>query len=199
MGFPPTDKTFEGLLRDNRERLDLLERRLAAGVSAANTSKTPPGLLAPFAGSAIPSGWLLCDGRAVSRTTYAALFAAIGGAWGAGDGSTTFNLPNFKGRTAVGRDTAQAEFDVVGEVGGEKTHTLTTVEMPAHQHIDGWAGVNASAAYGVAPSAPVGNINTQNGQSTTNHAYTSSTGLGGAHNNLQPYAVVNWIIAAYSS
>jgi microcystin-dependent protein len=64
----------------------------------------PPGVVFPFAGSASPDGWLLCDGSAVSRTTYAALFATIGSAWGYGDNSTTFNLPDMRGRFPRGRD-----------------------------------------------------------------------------------------------
>ena len=59
-----------------------------------------------FAGNTIPAGWLLCDGSAVSRTDYAKLFSAIGTTWGAGDGSTTFNLPNTIGRFAEGAATS---------------------------------------------------------------------------------------------
>lgn len=77
-----------------------------------------------------PGGWLLCDGQAVSRTTYAALFAVIGTIYGIGDGSTTFNLPNYTGRFVVGVDTGDADFDgdgngidAVASVGGKKTHT----------------------------------------------------------------------------
>lgn len=62
------------------------------------------GTVLPFAGSAAPIGWLLCYGQAVSRTTYANLFAAIGTAYGAGDGSTTFNVPDLRGRVAAGKD-----------------------------------------------------------------------------------------------
>lgn len=62
----------------------------------------PPGAVIPYAGSSAPDGWLLCDGRTVSRTTYAALFAVIGATYGAGDGNTTFALPNLQGRVAAG-------------------------------------------------------------------------------------------------
>lgn len=64
----------------------------------------PSGMLAPFAGTSAPSGWFLCYGQAVSRTTYAALFTAIGTTYGTGDGSTTFNLPDLRGRTIAGVD-----------------------------------------------------------------------------------------------
>ena len=61
-------------------------------------STVPPGTMIHFAGKTLPEGWLICNGAAVSRTTYAALFAAIGTTYGSGDGSTTFNLPNANGR-----------------------------------------------------------------------------------------------------
>lgn len=63
---------------------------------------TPAGTMLPFAGKTVPSGWLLCNGAAVSRTTYARLFSAIGTSWGTGDGSTTFNLPNCDSRFLEG-------------------------------------------------------------------------------------------------
>lgn len=96
----------------------------------------PPGIMLDYGGSAAPSGWLLCDGAAVSRTTYASLFTAIGTAYGAGDGSTTFNVPNGKGRVFVGRDAAQTHVDTLGETGGSKdaivvSHTHT---QPTHTH-----------------------------------------------------------------
>ena len=67
---------------------------------------TPPGTIMAFAGNSTPSGFLLCDGSAVSRTTYADLFAAIGTTWGSGNGSTTFNLPNLNGYWLKGSSTA---------------------------------------------------------------------------------------------
>ena len=69
-------------------------------------SEVPAGIMQMFAGNTIPAGWLLCDGSAVSRTDYAKLFSAIGTTWGAGDGSTTFNLPNSIGRFAEGAATS---------------------------------------------------------------------------------------------
>ncbi len=81
-----------------------------------------------------PIGYLVCDGTAVSRTTYASLFSVISTAYGIGNGTTTFNLPNIKGNVVVGRDSGQTEFDVLGETGGAKTHSLSVAEMPAHTH-----------------------------------------------------------------
>lgn len=93
----------------------------------------PAGLVQAYAGSAAPSGWLLCDGSIVSRTTYAALFTAIGTAYGAGDGSTTFGLPDLRGRVIVGK-AASGTFVTLGATGGEETHVLLTAEMAGHTH-----------------------------------------------------------------
>jgi len=78
------------------------------GTWAAPAPGVPAGVIEAFAGSVAPSGYLFCDGSAVSRTTYAALFAAIGSGYGAGDGSTTFNLPDLQGRIPVGLGTNAA-------------------------------------------------------------------------------------------
>lgn len=94
----------------------------------------PAGAVTAFAGASAPSGWLLCNGAAVSRTSYAALFAVCGTTYGAGDGSTTFNLPNLKSRVPVGLDAATPAFDALGETGGEAAHTLTAEEIAAHSH-----------------------------------------------------------------
>ena len=83
-----------------------------------------------------PTNWLICNGAAISRTTYANLFAVIGTVYGVGDGSTTFNIPNLKGKVVVGFNSAETEFDALGETGGAKTHTLTSAQsgVPAHTH-----------------------------------------------------------------
>jgi microcystin-dependent protein len=87
-----------------------------------------------FAGISVPGGWLNCDGSAIDRTIYVDLFAAIGTTFGAGDGSTTFNIPNLRGRNVIGLNPSETDFDVLGETGGAKRHTLTINEMPAHTH-----------------------------------------------------------------
>ena len=150
------------------------------------------GMVQMTAATAAPSGWLLCDGGAVSRTTYAALFAAIGTTYGAGNGSSTFNLPNLKGRVPVGLDASQVEFDVRGETGGAKTHTLSAAEMPQHTH-----GLRASGDEASGYSLGTGGDFTNRPLITGASAGTASTGPSGstqAHNNLQPYLVLNYII-----
>ena len=107
----------------------------------------PPGSLVAFAGINAPDGWFLCHGQAISRTTYAELFLALGTTYGSGDGSTTFNLPDLRGRTAVGRDnmggTAANRITsagsgitgtTLGAAGGAQTHTLAQAELASHTH-----------------------------------------------------------------
>lgn len=133
-----------------------------------------------------PAGFLLLDGSAVSRTTYARLFALLGTTYGSGDGSTTFNLPNKKGRVGVGRDSAQSEFNDLGETGGAKTHTLTVDEMPAHKHALGYSFANGTVVSEVRSGDTSG--------ASPDSSMMDNTGGGQAHNNLQPYIVQNYII-----
>lgn len=146
------------------------------------------GIIA-FGGTIAPTGWLLCDGSAISRTTFSALFAVLGTAFGAGDGSTTFNLPNLKGRVPVGLDGSQVEFDQMGETGGAKTHTLVIGEIPSHSHIEKFSSGANNGVTGI------GQTLNQSAVPGINSSYTTDVaGGGGAHNNLQPYQVVNYII-----
>jgi len=99
-----------------------------------------PGFMIDYGGSSAPSGWLLCDGSAVSRTTYAGLFAVLGTAFGTGDGSTTFNVPDFRGRASIGSGQGSGlTLRVIGAKGGEEVHVLTVSEIPSHTH-----GINES-------------------------------------------------------
>lgn len=153
----------------------------------------PIGGIIAFDSDTIPNGWLLCDGRAVSRTKYAELFKAIGTKHGSGDGSTTFNLPNPKGRTLVGKDSTDTDFNTLGKTGGEKTHTLTVNEMPSHTHNAStkanWTGSSSTWAELARAPATSGDIEEKDG-------YISATGGGQPHNNLQPYMTTNFIIKA---
>ena len=104
--------------------------QLADTLDAALVNRLiPTGTVQMFAGAAAPAGWLVCDGSNVSRTTFAALFAVIGITYGPGNGTTTFTLPNLRGRVPVGQDPTDATFDALGETGGAKTHTLTAAEI----------------------------------------------------------------------
>lgn len=160
----------------------------------------PSGMLMPAAIAVAPLGWLVCDGRAVSRTTYALLFAALGVTYGAGDSSTTFNLPNLKGKFLVGHDAADASFDGVGKTGGEKTHVLTPNEMPAHTH--------AQVAHAHNPSYPALALNPSGGLAVqfgngvaetaipTNNttAVNQNTGGNAPHNTLPPFTTILYLV-----
>lgn len=108
---------------------------LSAGLAGLTLS--PVGSVVAYAGATPPTTWLSCEGQAVSRTTYAALFKAIGVLWGAGDGTTTFNLPDLRGRTLVALDAGTARTPVATAIainGGASTVTLTAAQIPAHSH-----------------------------------------------------------------
>ncbi len=159
------------------------------------TSLNPVGIISTYAGSTAPTGWLICDGSAVSRTTYADLFSAIGTTYGTGDGSTTFNLPNLKGKVPVGYNSSDSSFDTLGETGGEKTHTLTTSEMPSHNHDGIYWGNPPSYPISLNPGSSAGYKPNWEGSSPGNSGIrTAYTGGDQAHNNLQPYIVLNYII-----
>jgi microcystin-dependent protein len=182
-------------LRELEDGIRQLQLQLAAQQAQMQTLlqvSDPVGRMAPFAGSSAPAGWLICNGAAISRTQYPKLFAAIGISYGAGNGSTTFALPNARGRVLVGRDAGQTEFNTLGESGGAKTHTLTLAEMPAHSHSiqrPQWFGADVLTGGSTYSGFP----NTRPGQATTT---TTTRGADGAHNNLQPYLVTEYIIRA---
>ena len=121
-------------------------RLTSTGVLAAPVN-FPTGSVLDFAGSTAPDGWLLCFGQAVSRTDYAGLFATLGTTYGVGDGSTTFNLPDYRGRVLVGKDdmggvaasrmtTAGSGVNglTLGSAGGAQTHALTIAQLANHNH-----------------------------------------------------------------
>jgi microcystin-dependent protein len=102
--------------------------------SAVAPDAMPTGVVWGYAGATPPSGWLICDGSAISRTTFANLFNVIGTKYGVGNGSTTFNIPDYRGRTLVGLDAGQTDFNDRGKTGGSRTATLVTGNIPAHSH-----------------------------------------------------------------
>lgn len=106
----------------------------AVGPTGPMGPTLPVGSILPFAGPVAPSGFLICNGAEVSRVIYDTLFDVIGTAYGVGNGTSTFNLPNLKGKIPVGLDPAQSEFDALAEAGGAKTHALSQSEMPSHTH-----------------------------------------------------------------
>lgn len=138
-----------------------------------------PGDIKFTAASVAPEGWLLCYGQAVSRTEYADLFAAVGTTYGAGNGSTTFNVPDGRGRAPAGKDNmggssanrlSTISGNTLGATGGDQSHTLTIAQMPAHNHggATGAAGTHNHTISGTANSAGA-------------HSHSGSTNSAGAH------------------
>lgn len=111
-------------------------------VKQAGQVLVPPGTVSMYAGATAPGGWLLCDGAAVSRTTYADLFAALGTAYGAGNGTTTFNVPNFVDRYPIGVGAAAR-----GSTLGSQTPTVVVASAGAHSH-GGVTGAAGSHSHG---------------------------------------------------
>ena len=162
-----------------------------ASTMASASSGIPAGILAPFAGSTAPDGWLLCDGSAVSRATYSSLFGVIATTYGAGDGSTTFTLPDLRGRMALGLDNmggtsadrvTNIQADAMGGADGEENHLLTVEELAAHTH-----------------TVEIGSLTLADGwedATTTNSGPITSSSTGGdqAHNNMPPFMALNYLI-----
>ncbi|HWK25654.1 MAG TPA: tail fiber protein [Solirubrobacter sp.] len=180
---------------------------------------SPIGAIEAYAGSTDPvdqdgvSRWLICDGRALSRSTYATLFSRVGTTYGTGDGTTTFNLPDLRGRVVVGVDGAAARLDAddtLGASGGAQKHQLTRAQMPTHRHgipvqsqsmPPGPFAAFVTGLRGSAlplPGSPV---------TSTSFGPVPAPEWGGEegmlvpdattdqpHNNMQPYQVANWII-----
>lgn|SRR5512136_62918 len=261
-----TDKIAAGAITTAKIAADAVTTTEIADASLASGLIGIPGEIRMWSGLTAPTGWLICDGTAVSRTTYADLYSVIapssgtctisiaspgvvtktahglvvdervyftnttgelptglskntmyyvvsvttdtftvsatkGGTaintsgtqsgtitlrrcpYGIGS-STTVNLPDFRGKVPVGYNSSETEFKFVGKSNGEKTHTLTTAEMPAHTH-----SVNMVSGTGWSGYVPLGAT-----PGATYSGNTNSTGDGGAHNNLQPYLTVNYII-----
>jgi microcystin-dependent protein len=185
-------------------------------VSAANlTHILPAGVVTQFAGASAPTGWLLCDGASLLRSSYPDLFSAIGTTWGSAD-ATHFNVPDLRGRAVIGAGAgAGLTARALGDTLGAETVALATGDMPAHSHPGSSATTtispnphnhllditNTQAGTGVArprPEVQDAGAQTYSTRDTTLTASTSVTvaseGSGAAHNNMQPSAAVNYII-----
>ena len=165
------------LYRYYNNTMNLLEGGSGGG------SRIEIGTIFQYPGTTAPTNYMICDGSTISRTTYADLFAVIGTTYGAGDGSTTFNIPDLKGKVVVGLDSNDTDFDTLGETGGEKTHKLGISELP-----------KSTPTF---RSGNDGNFNmTYVG---TNGNFTADTITQTNQNNLQPYMTLNYIIKVTQS
>jgi len=192
-------------LRDNSDTTKIVQFQLSGLTTGITRTLTPPdasgtialtsdipaaaasvavGTIVNYAGSSAPTGWLFCYGQNVSRTTYSALFTAISTTYGTGDGSTTFTLPDLRGRVIAGKDdmggtsanrltnqTGGLNGDTLGATGGVETHALTAAQIPDNSTTK--SGTNGP----------------DSGFASGNH-----TGTGSAHNNVQPTIILNSIV-----
>lgn len=185
--------------------------KLISGIGRDRIADTLPiGAIIEWDSDLIPENWLLLNGQAVSRTVYSELFAIYGTTYGAGDGSTTFNLPDRRTRVAVGRDANDEDFAALGVTGGEKEHTLSIDELAKHKHLiyqdahgngvkfavvtsygaTGGSTIQAAAAGGVS------NLSPNSGDNAAGLVNAEYSGGSHPHNNLQPYIVTNFIVKA---
>jgi microcystin-dependent protein len=219
-GDPPTSSfwTIDNIVSPETAVLNAL------AAYEATIGGVPIGLQAPFAGVSAPNGWLLCYGQAVSRTTYALLFAIVGTTYGIGDGSSTFNLPDKRGRVSVGKDNmggaaanritaAVCGLDgtVQGGHGGDQhaqadtivasSSAVSVVTDPGHLHhsnglLNGIVG--AGFLWGSGGSGWSFGTNTDSAFTgitvSTSVTTTASSSLTGATQNVQPTEIDNWII-----
>ena len=168
-------------------------------LSTAPTSGfLPAGVIIPYAGTEAPEGWLLCNGEDISRTQYANLFIVVSEIYGSGNGSTTFNLPDLRGRMILGADNMggssadvviNQEADIIGGIAGSELHQLTVEELASHSH--------------QIKNSPSGSSSNESSEgfyswTTTNNSqqYRNSENTGGdqPHNNMPPYITLNYII-----
>lgn len=172
-------------------------------LQAASAALAPIGAVVPFWGLQEPAGWLLCKGQAVSRATYKELFDVIGTRSGAGNGSTTFNVPDLRESLIYGVGDSGSFAQTMGAAVGEKTHTLTVAEMPSHSHplsTDNQAHSFAWGASGTVhlPVSAVGGAATGNQLYTQQGPWNATAAAGGGRAfPMRPSGVVaNYIIRA---
>jgi microcystin-dependent protein len=181
-----------------------MQKLINEGIQKAIDKNVPIGTGRDYYGSIEPENYLFADGRAISRTDYADLFAIIGTKYGAGDGSTTFNLPDKRERVSVmyksgsSNGTSGATLGTLGAKGGEFKHKITQAELPAinlEVKYDSSLPIidNKSANTGYESSERTVNFNA-NDTSSNSHLITDKLGSGTAMNNMQPYLVCNYII-----
>ena len=173
------------------------------GANLTGIEGIPTATIVPWSSSSVPTGFLECNGAAVSRSTYSALFAIVGTTYGAGDGASTFNLPDLQDNVAIGKSGTKAlastgganTVQSTGNVGGSTANaTLTTAQLASHNHNVG-AGVNSGNPPGARPEAAISNTTTGSTGSGTGHQHNmSATFTGDSTSVVQPYLAVIYII-----
>jgi microcystin-dependent protein len=208
----PTDEDIWGdELNNDMSIIDTVMKTNADAIATIIT--VPIGSIIDYAGTTAPTNYRFPYGQAISRTTYSVLFGIIGTTYGIGDGTTTFNLPDCRGRLTAGKDdmggvsanrltgalTGGVNGDVLGNTGGTEGHTLTLAQIPSHGH--SLLSSNISSTTQIAElnsdrglvGATAGN-NGYVSNSADGNAYVNPSGGGDAHNNVQPTIIFNKII-----
>ena len=177
-----------------------------SGAALTGIEGIPTATIVPWSAAAVPSGFLECNGTDVSRTTYSALFAIVGTTYGAGDGSTTFAVPDLQDNIAMGKSGTKALASTggantatsTGNVGGSTANaTLSTAQLASHPHPGGAGGTmwGAPSFYPSVPTAGTKNANTGSAGSGSGHSHNmSATFSGDATSVLQPYLTLIYII-----
>ena len=146
-----------------------------------------------------PRGWAFCDGQVLPINQNQSLYSLLGTTYG-GDGRTSFALPDMRGRCAVHRGDNGGLDVALGQKGGQETHTLTSAEMPSHNHSEHAASTDASAgsddpAGGVLANNGANNFSSGNPNASLGSVTIANAGGGQAHENMQPFLALNYCIA----
>jgi microcystin-dependent protein len=197
-----TEGTGHGSVEEIRRKIHnslVREDNILPELLTRSSVFVPVGAVVAYGSSNAPKGWLSCIGQEVYRGDYPDLFAVIGTTYGVGNGTTTFNLPNLSGRVVVGQGTGSGlTARAMGATGGVEAHALNVSEMPSHSHTSNAVGSTLglmtadgqnTAGAGLDASAVEPNL-----FAAPAALSIDSAGSGVAHNNMQPFAVLNYII-----
>ena len=175
-----------------------------SGANLTGIEGIPTATIVPWSSSSVPTGFLECNGAAVSRSTYSALFAIVSTTYGAGDGASTFNLPDLQDNVAMGKSGTKAlastgganTVAASGTVGGTTANaTLSTAQLASHSHSGGIAGTAANGQPGGGGTTISGASSTGGAGSGTGHQHNmSATFTGSATSVVQPYLTIIYII-----
>ncbi len=175
-----------------------------SGANLTGIEGIPTATIVPWSSASVPTGFLECNGQAVSRSTYSALFAIVGTTYGAGDGSSTFLVPDLQDNVAVGKSNNKAlgstaganTVTSTGNVGGSTANaTLSTAQLASHSHMSVAAGNSNGNANPGGSSALEVSGSTSNAGSGQGHSHNmSATFSGDATSVLQPYLTIIYII-----
>lgn len=192
---PVDEDLWGGYLNDDLDDIDSTVK------AVSDVAGVPIGTVIDWPVAAAPSGYMFCYGQTVSRATYAQLFAVLGTTYGAGDGSTTFGIPDARGRVIAGKDdmggtsanrltglSGGVDGDILGNTGGQEAHAIIGAELPSHTHtVNGYTLGNTGAGYQSDRVAAANEVGTGSNLTFT----TSATGSNTAHNNVQPTLILN--------